>query len=94
MVSNQLGRLLHDRAVRGETLTREEQIQLEHWYDIQDAREAELIQAAQVETERLAQENERMKQFLATSNQTFAALQHDLDAWQKNLEAWKSGDQE
>lgn len=94
MVSNKLGKHLHNRAVRGEMLTSEEQMQLEHWYDIQDAVEAELLQAAQVETERLSQENEQTKQFLATSNQTFAALQRDLDAWQKNLEAWKSWDQE
>jgi hypothetical protein len=91
MVSNKLGMHLHNRAAQGETLMPEEQVQLEDWYKIQDAVEAELLKVAQVETERLVHENER---FLEASNQAFAALQRDLDAWQKKLEAWKLGDQE
>ncbi len=94
MVSNKLGRHLHNRAAQGETLMPEEQVQLEHWYQRQDAVEAELLQVAQVETEKLAQENEWAKQFLEASHQTFAALQHDLDAWQKKLEAWKLWEKE
>jgi len=94
MVSNKLGMHLHNRAAQGETLMPEEQVQLEDWYKIQDAVESELLHTAQVETERLSQENERTKQFLESSNQTFAALQRDLDVWQKNLEAWKSWDHE
>lgn len=94
MVSNKLGMHLHNRAAQGETLMPEEQIQLEHWYKTQDAVEAELLQSAQVETERLAQQNEQTKQILEASNQTFASLQRDLDAWQKNLEAWKLWHQE
>ena len=94
MVSIKLGRHLHNRAAQGETLMPEEQVQLEHWYQRQDAVEAELLQVAQVETEKLAQENERAKQFLEASHQTFAALQDDLDAWQKKLEAWKLWEKE
>jgi len=92
VVSNKLGMHLHNRAVQGETLMPEEQVQLEDWYKIQDAIEAELLHAAQVETERLHQENERTKQFLEASNQTFTSLQRDLEAWQKRLEALKLPD--
>jgi hypothetical protein len=94
MISNKLGRHLHNRAAQGETLMPEEQVQLEDWYKIQDAVEAELLQVAQLETARLAQENRRTEQFLEASNQTFAALQRDLAVWQKKLEAWKLGDEE
>ncbi len=36
MVSDELGKQLHDRATRGKALSAEEQTQLEVWYAIQD----------------------------------------------------------
>jgi len=39
MISNELGKQLHARAVRGETLSSEEQAQLEGWYAAQDRAE-------------------------------------------------------
>jgi hypothetical protein len=39
MVSDDLGRHLHDRATRGETLTASEEAQLTAWYAAQDAAE-------------------------------------------------------
>ena len=44
MVSDELGKQLHDRATRGEALTIEEQAQLEAWYAEQDRVEAVLLQ--------------------------------------------------
>ena len=43
MVSDTPGKSLHDRATRGETLSDEEQLQLENWYDQQDAFEGKLL---------------------------------------------------
>ena len=43
MVSDEVGRKLHDRASRGETLSAEEQAQLEKWYALQDQAEAEVL---------------------------------------------------
>jgi hypothetical protein len=40
MVPDELGKQLHARAVRGETLSSEEQAQLEDWYAAQDRAEA------------------------------------------------------
>jgi len=45
MVSNELGKQLHARAVRGETLSSEEQAQLEDWYAAQDRAEAARLNA-------------------------------------------------
>jgi hypothetical protein len=39
MVSNELGKQLHGRAVRGEALSADEQAQLEAWYDEMDRAE-------------------------------------------------------
>jgi hypothetical protein len=36
MISNELGKQLHDRATRGESLTAEERAQMEAWYSEQD----------------------------------------------------------
>ncbi len=44
-IDNQLGQQLHDRATRGQTLTVEEQAQLQAWYDFHDQAEAELLRA-------------------------------------------------
>jgi hypothetical protein len=40
MTSDEFGKQLHDRATRGETLSLEEQAQLEEWYAAQDRAEA------------------------------------------------------
>ncbi len=45
MISNDLGKVLHDKATRGLTLSIEEQAQLQHWYDGQDAQEAAMYAA-------------------------------------------------
>ncbi len=41
VVSDNAGKRLHDRATRGEKLSKEEQAQLEAWYAIQDRAEAD-----------------------------------------------------
>jgi peptidoglycan hydrolase CwlO-like protein len=41
MVSDELGKQLHDRATRGKSLSTEEQAQLEAWYAVQDRVEME-----------------------------------------------------
>lgn len=46
MISDELGRRLHDRATRGEKLTTEEQKQLENWYALQDGAESSLLKLA------------------------------------------------
>jgi SH3-like domain-containing protein len=94
MISDELGMRLHQRAARGGMLTAKERILLASWYEQQDEAEAELVEAAEAEVERLAIANERTKQALTTSEQTFVALQRDLAAWEKKLEAWKAADQE
>lgn len=43
MISEELGMQLHDRWTRGQTLTAEEQVQLEAWYQQQDAAEAQQL---------------------------------------------------
>ncbi|MEJ5312493.1 MAG: hypothetical protein WHX52_22230 [Anaerolineae bacterium] len=44
MVSDALGKQLHNRVTRGETLSEEEQAQLEAWYDKQDREETLMLQ--------------------------------------------------
>ena len=43
MVSDELGKQLHDRATRGETLSAEEQRQLDIWYTAQDYAEMAML---------------------------------------------------
>ena len=43
MISDDLGQVLHDRSTRGETLSAEEQLQLERWYEAQDKLESQLL---------------------------------------------------
>jgi hypothetical protein len=43
MITNELGTYLHDRCTRGQLLTAEEQLQLEQWYQQQDAEEAKQL---------------------------------------------------
>jgi hypothetical protein len=43
MVSDELGEQLHDRATRGETLSVEEQRQLDRWYTAQDHAEMAML---------------------------------------------------
>jgi len=43
MVSDELGKQLHDRATRGETLSVEEQRQLDIWYTAQDYAEMAML---------------------------------------------------
>jgi peptidoglycan hydrolase CwlO-like protein len=43
MVSDELGKQLHDRATRGETLSVEEQRQLDMWYTAQDYAEMAML---------------------------------------------------
>jgi len=43
MISDDLGQVLHDRSTRGETLSAEEQIQLETWYEDQDNLESNIL---------------------------------------------------
>lgn len=45
MISDDLGKVLHDKATRGMTLSAEEQEQLQSWYDEQDAQEAAMYAA-------------------------------------------------
>jgi hypothetical protein len=43
MVSDELGKQLHDHATRGETLSVEEQRQLDRWYTAQDHAEMAML---------------------------------------------------
>ncbi|MBI4758581.1 MAG: hypothetical protein HY783_06225 [Chloroflexi bacterium] len=43
MISDDIGRKLHDRSSRGETLSAEEQKQLENWYASQDNAESKML---------------------------------------------------
>jgi len=43
MTADELGKQLHDRATRGETLTDAEQVQLERWYAFQDQAESQAL---------------------------------------------------
>ena len=43
-VSDELGKTLHDRATRGYPLSDEEHVQLQRWYDEQDAEEAAMLE--------------------------------------------------
>ena len=46
MISDEIGKQLHDRATRGEVLTAEEQSQLSKWYAAQDQIENDLLNAS------------------------------------------------
>jgi hypothetical protein len=48
MISDELGMQLHDRETIGESLTTEEQAQLEAWYAQKDAVETAMLEATQV----------------------------------------------
>jgi hypothetical protein len=43
MISDDSAKQLHDRATRGETLSAEEQKQLENWYASQDTAESKML---------------------------------------------------
>jgi len=43
MVSDEIGKQLHNRATRGEVLSAEEQAHLEEWYATQDRAEADQL---------------------------------------------------
>jgi hypothetical protein len=43
MISDSLGKALHDRSTRGEPLSAEEQAQLESWYEYQDKLESNIL---------------------------------------------------
>lgn len=43
MVTDELGKQLHDRATRGGVVSAEEQVQLEEWYAEQDRAEMEML---------------------------------------------------
>lgn len=51
MSVDKIGKQLHDRQSRGETLTAEEQAQLTAWYVAQDAIEADLLQKPEMNTD-------------------------------------------
>lgn len=46
MISDDLGKILHDKSTCGVILSAEEQAQLQMWYDEQDAQEAAMYAAA------------------------------------------------
>jgi peptidoglycan hydrolase CwlO-like protein len=55
MMSDELGRQLHDRSTRGEVLSTLEEQQLDAWYDSQDQRESELLLSSSVPTSNLSE---------------------------------------
>ena len=50
MVSDELGKQLHDRATRGETLSAQERASLETWYAAQDRAEMDALDLTTPET--------------------------------------------
>lgn len=50
MISENMAKQLHDRATRGESLTREEQTELENWYALQDQIESERLGLSKPDT--------------------------------------------
>jgi peptidoglycan hydrolase CwlO-like protein len=50
MVSDELGKQLHDRATRGETLSAQERASLETWYAAQDRVEMDVLDLTTPET--------------------------------------------
>jgi peptidoglycan hydrolase CwlO-like protein len=50
MVSDELGKQLHDRATRGETLSVQERVSLETWYAAQDRAEMDALDLTTPET--------------------------------------------
>jgi hypothetical protein len=66
MISDEIGKQLHDRATRGEELSAEEQSQLKDWYTAQDQTEADLLRLIDYSASQLqAQVNSALTQ-LAT----------------------------
>jgi len=51
MISDDLGRRLHDRATQGEQLSTEDQAQLEAWYAAQDRAETDALGLAEMATD-------------------------------------------
>ena len=94
MVSDELGKQLHDRATRGENLSAQERASLERWYATQDRAEMDALDLATTETvailqaqvdsvleqletaakriQELAQENDRLRNEIATLHRRLA----------------------
>ncbi len=53
MISDEIGRDLHDRLTRSEQLSDDQQRQLEHWYEHQDRLETNIL-GTSVEAKRIA----------------------------------------
>ena len=58
MVSDETGRQLHDRATRGETLTTQEQAQLNDWYEAQDRAELDSLDTVNAAKETASLQNQ------------------------------------
>ena len=71
MISDDLGKALHDRLTRGEQLSNEEQDQLEGWYEYQDNLERNILgtTAEKKTTAKLQSQIEAtLTQLIATTN--------------------------
>jgi hypothetical protein len=94
MVSNEIGQQLHSRAIRRETLSADEQAQLEEWYAEMDRAEAarlnsnasgKTIESLQVEIDSaLAQLADTIKRIQEISAEN-AALRRENDALLRQL---------
>lgn len=85
MVSDEVGLKLHDRATRGQTLTAEEQVLLQAWYDEKNREEAAQLNlsattASVTELEEQVRKAEQQALELIRQNQAIAAQNEAIRA--------------
>jgi chromosome segregation ATPase len=88
MTRDEHAHLLHDRATRGEVLSSEEQLRLEHWYAEQDRAEQAVLDANQTTTRAtLQQQVDAALAQLHSVVQQIEDLSHQNDALRRNIAA-------
>jgi peptidoglycan hydrolase CwlO-like protein len=94
MVSDKLGKQLHDLATRGKALSAEEQVQLEAWYAAQDRAEMDelgLAAATEIEASLQAQVDSALAQLGAATKriqeiaQENRGLRHEIAVLRRQL---------
>jgi len=87
-INDELGRQLHDRATRGEELSKEDQILLDAWYEVQDRSEMKSLNLAatdEAKTTKLQKEIDSVLIQLRTSTKRIQEITRENDMLRQEI---------
>ena len=87
-INDELGRQLHDRATRGEELSKEDQILLDAWYEAQDRAEMKSLNLAatdEAKTTKLQKEIDSVLIQLRTSTKRIQEITRENDMLRQEI---------